>query len=101
MEAYLLVTLPPRPDNGSSKLNYVWSFNVKITSAFVFAILWPLVLSAQNSKAWTPPKTPWGDPDLQGTWPGNVGVPMQRSQNLGERTTLFQRSNRRPRRLLQ
>jgi hypothetical protein len=42
---------------------------------------------AQN-KPWTPPKTPWGDPDLQGIWPGNVGVPMQRPANLGERTTL-------------
>jgi len=40
------------------------------------------------SKAWTPPRTPWGDPDLQGMWPGNTGVPMQRAANLGERTTL-------------
>src|SRR6516162_11711488 len=46
-----------------------------------------LAVGAQ-SKAWTPPKTPWGDPDLQGIWPGNVGVPMQRPANLGERTTL-------------
>ena len=41
-----------------------------------------------QSKTWTPPKTPWGDPDLQGIWPGNVGVPMQRPADLGERTTL-------------
>ncbi|PWT99212.1 MAG: hypothetical protein C5B51_27670 [Terriglobia bacterium] len=34
------------------------------------------------------PKTPWGDPDLQGIWPGNMGVPMQRPKNLGERTAL-------------
>jgi hypothetical protein len=40
------------------------------------------------SKEWTPPKTPWGDPDLQGIWPGNMGVPMQRPENLGTRTTL-------------
>jgi hypothetical protein len=46
-----------------------------------------LAAGAQN-KTWTPPKTPWGDPDLQGIWPGNVGVPMQRPANLGERTTL-------------
>src|SRR5262245_6732348 len=43
---------------------------------------------AQAQKAWTPPKTPWGDPDLQGIWPGNVGVPMQRPATFGERTTL-------------
>ena len=34
------------------------------------------------------PKTPWGDPDLQGIWPGNMGVPMQRPVEFGERNTL-------------
>src|SRR5258705_8511146 len=34
------------------------------------------------AEAWTHPKTPWGDPDIQGIWPGNVGVPMQRPVNL-------------------
>lgn len=38
--------------------------------------------------SYTPPKTPWGDPDLQGIWPGNMGVPMQRAKSVGERTTL-------------
>lgn len=42
----------------------------------------------KTSKAYTPPKTPWGDPDLEGVWPGNMGVPMQRNAKLGERTTL-------------
>src|SRR4029077_9694442 len=56
-----------------------------LASIGVLAILSPL--AAQN-KPWTPPKTPWGDPDLQGIWPGNVGVPMQRPASLGERTTL-------------
>ncbi len=37
-----------------------------------------------------PPRTPWGDPDLQGKWPGTdmVGVPMQRSEEFGERNWL-------------
>jgi hypothetical protein len=39
-------------------------------------------------KTYAPPKTAWGDPDLQGVWPGNMGVPMQRAANFGERTTL-------------
>jgi hypothetical protein len=43
---------------------------------------------AKTDKPYTPPKTPWGDPDIQGIWPGNVGVPMQRRAELGERTTL-------------
>jgi hypothetical protein len=43
---------------------------------------------AKTAKAYVPPKTPWGDPDLEGVWPGNMGVPMQRNANLGERATL-------------
>jgi hypothetical protein len=42
----------------------------------------------QAPKTWTPPKTLWGDPDIQGIWPGNVGVPMQRPVNFGDRATL-------------
>src|SRR5262245_65671001 len=54
--------------------------------ALIFILAVPVL--AQTPKNWVPPKTPWGDPDLQGTWPGNMGVPMQRPQNIGERTTL-------------
>jgi hypothetical protein len=44
--------------------------------------------SKTQGKSWTAPKTPWGDPDIQGIWPGNMGVPMQRNKNLGDRTSL-------------
>src|SRR5215471_7512664 len=39
------------------------------------------------AKAWTQPKTPWGDPDLQGTWTSDdcIGAPMNRPVNLGDR----------------
>jgi len=39
-------------------------------------------------KAWTPPKTSWGDPDLQGEWPATARIPMQRPVDLGERAVL-------------
>jgi hypothetical protein len=48
-------------------------------------VFWASLSHAQNYKA---PKTPWGDPDLQGIWPGNMGVPMQRPKAMGERTSL-------------
>ena len=43
---------------------------------------------ATTATNYMPPKTPWGDPDIQGIWPGNMGVPMQRAKSLGERATL-------------
>jgi hypothetical protein len=38
-------------------------------------------------KGWVHPKTPWGDPDLQGTWPLNHinSVPLQRPAKYGDR----------------
>jgi len=48
----------------------------------------PLVVTAYNAGPPTPynvPKTPWGDPDLQGVWSSDdtSGIPMQRPANLG------------------
>src|SRR5687767_3024707 len=48
----------------------------------------PLVITAYNgtapAKPFTAPKTPWGDPDLQGVWSSDdtQGIPMQRPQNI-------------------
>ncbi len=46
------------------------------------------ILTGQGT--YTPPKTPWGDPDLQGFWPSvdMVGVPLQRPARFGTRNTL-------------
>jgi len=48
----------------------------------------PLVVTAYNAGppiAYTTPRTPWGDPDLQGVWSSDdtSGIPMSRPQNLG------------------
>jgi hypothetical protein len=45
---------------------------------------------ASSSGEYQPPRTSWGDPDLQGKWPGThlVGVPMQRAEELGTRNIL-------------
>jgi hypothetical protein len=39
---------------------------------------------------YTPPKTPWGEPDLQGIWPLNhlIAVPLQRQPQYGDRLFL-------------
>ena len=52
-----------------------------------------LVITAYNGGAATPyaaPRTPWGEPDLQGVWSSDdtEGIPRERPKDLG--TTLFQ-----------
>src|SRR5215813_8972030 len=39
------------------------------------------------AKTFTPPKTPWGEPDLQGVWPLNhlISTPFQRQEKYGDR----------------
>ncbi len=52
------------------------------------ALMYGQTKAPTAGKNWTPPKTSWGDPDLQGQWPAAVNIPMQRPANLGERATL-------------
>jgi hypothetical protein len=54
---------------------------------------WPAPSSSATSAgddSYSPPRTPWGDPDLQGIWPSThmVGVPLQRDEALGTRSAL-------------
>ncbi len=46
--------------------------------------------SAKPDAPFVAPKTPWGDPDLQGTWTSDDtwGVPFERPKNFGTRATL-------------
>ena len=55
---------------------------------FFLCLLAAVSAFGQSPKPYTPPKTPWGDPDLQGMWPGELHAPMQRPKDLGTRTTL-------------
>jgi len=62
---------------------------VVLTAVPLVAVL----VSAQTAPTratYTPPKTPWGDPDLQGIWPGTdmVGVPFERPEQFGNRLFL-------------
>src|SRR6266850_1441715 len=44
--------------------------------------------STATRKTWTTPRTPWGDPDLEGIWPSTdmVGVPFERPAELAGRS---------------
>ena len=43
--------------------------------------------STSAADTWPHPKTPWGDPDLQGTWTSDdcIGTPMNRPAKFGNR----------------
>ena len=58
-----------------------------LVAALVMAAVMGSVLSAQRGAA---PRTPWGDPDLQGTWSSEaeLSVPFERSTQYGDRKFL-------------
>ena len=45
-------------------------------------------LTAQNGRSWSAPRTPWGHPDLQGTYSNDdeTGTPMERPRDLDGKT---------------
>jgi hypothetical protein len=47
----------------------------------------PITKTAPRAGTWTPPKTPWGDPDLQGIYTSDdfMDTPLERSTAFGER----------------
>src|SRR6058998_4362304 len=48
----------------------------------------PAPKPAPAAKAWTAPKTPWGDPDLQGVWNDATSTPLQRPNGLSGKDVL-------------
>jgi len=44
--------------------------------------------SGQAQKKYNAPKTPWGDPDLQGVWNDATSTPLQRPATVGEKDVL-------------
>ena len=53
----------------------------------------PVFVAAQNSEvaaaqAYTPPQTPWGEPDFQGIWSRNSEAPLERPEEYAGRAFL-------------
>ena len=41
-----------------------------------------------DGEDWTPPRTPWGDPDLQGIYNYGTSTPLQRPTQVGDKEVL-------------
>ena len=69
-------------------------FRVALATAGVLALLSRVPAAAQTApaapkattapaaKSWTPPRTPWGEPDLQGTYSNRTITPFERPASV-------------------
>lgn len=63
-------------------------YNARMTRRLLVLVLVVVLATAVAAQSkYVVPKTAWGDPDLQGTWPGTamMGVPLERPANLGDK----------------
>ena len=77
-----------------------WVASIAAGVVVVVAAAWqaPQVAAQTSARAaevnaaagWSVPRTPWGDPDLQGTWTTDdtIGVPVERNAELGDKLFL-------------
>ena len=54
----------------------------------LFSVIVVIVLSAIPAAAQTAPRTPWGQPDLQGVWDFRTITPLQRPEELADKEFL-------------
>src|SRR5690348_14666617 len=57
-------------------------------SATIVMCVFAVGSMAGQTREWSPPVTPYGDPDLQGTWWNNSATPLERPKQLEGRSTL-------------
>ena len=66
--------------------------SVALSTVLALALLAPVAASGQSAPAAAaggePYRTPWGDPDLQGTWTNTTTTPLQRPADLADREFL-------------
>src|SRR5688572_9705848 len=61
---------------------------ISIASSSVSVLAQTRSSSLAPAKAWTPTKTPGGDPDLEGIWTSTTNTPFERPPQFGNRQFL-------------
>jgi hypothetical protein len=57
-------------------------------AALFSAVALVIPVGGQSPKQYKPPRTPWGDPDLQGVWNDATSTPLQRPGGVGDKGVL-------------
>src|SRR5688572_11992413 len=61
---------------------------VQVLTMALVAVVSAIALGAQSGGTYTPPRTPWGEPDLQGIWSGDTLTPVERPAKFANRAVL-------------
>jgi hypothetical protein len=65
-----------------------------VLTPIIFVLFVPVAATGQvrgsqaGATKWEAPRTPWGDPDLQGIWNNVTGTPLERSAELKDKAQL-------------
>ncbi len=64
------------------------TFMRTLAIAFIAVVAVTVAHGQFATEDWSPPKTPWGDPDLQGIYNYGTSTPLQRPEELGDVSVL-------------